>query len=435
VPDDGIARADVPARRREPRPLLPPGTELAIMWALFLGIHFVLAIVNLYSASNPFADVTNVYRTWIGQAWDGRIPGIDTAFVYPLGALGPMALARLLGGPWPFGFGVAWLAIVTALDAIAFARLTMWRPAAPDAVVRRIAAWFWIVFLACLGPISLGRIDAMTIPLAVLAFAGLRRTPVLSAGILTIAAWLKVWTAAPFAVLVVLHRRRASVLASGAIVSLAIVAFAIAAGGWPNVLSFVSEQTGRGLQVESPAAIVPLWLAVAGNPEYHVAYSYEILTVQVSGPGTDLVSNLLTPLMVGGFGGVLVLAAIARRRGTTPYATLLPAAALGATTALILFNKVGSPQFIGWLGPVVVLGLIMNARRFVVPAGLVLVIAAVTQIVYPWDYGAVMSAHVEGAWLLTIRNGLELALFAWCVWALRPRTVAHPAHRGPRSHN
>ena len=42
------------------------------------------------------------------------------------------------------------------------------------------------------------------------------------------------------------------------------------------------------------------------------------------------------------------------RRGV-PGAELLPPLALAITTALILFNKVGSPQFVTWLAVPIVL--------------------------------------------------------------------------------
>lgn len=87
-----------------------------------------------------------------GRGW----VGVDLPWVYPILAAVPM-LISLLGGA--VFFGTVWLALITLLDAAAFAlllRIRRGRGLAP-------AAW-WLGFLVALGPISLGRIDAVTVP-------------------------------------------------------------------------------------------------------------------------------------------------------------------------------------------------------------------------------------------------------------------------------
>ena len=70
---------------------------------------------------------------------------------------------------------------------------------------------------------------------------------------------------------------------------------------------------------------------------------------------------------------------------------VLPALALAITSALILFNKVGSPQFVGWLVVPIVYGMataaIGEGRSFRVPAILAAAIALLTQSFYPYLYG------------------------------------------------
>ncbi|MFP3637330.1 hypothetical protein, partial [Bacillus sp. SIMBA_033] len=51
---------------------------------------------------------------------------------------------------------------------------------------------------------------------------------------------------------------------------------------------------------------------------------------------------------------------------------LLLSGALTLVTAFIVFNKVGSPQFMVWLGPAVAVGLAHDWKRWRVPAAMLI---------------------------------------------------------------
>ena len=93
--------------------------------------------------------------------------------------------------------------MVVLLDAVAFAILLGTRRLART---RRIAAWWWLGFLALLGPIAFGRIDAITVPLAITGLLWAAGRPRVAAALLTIGAWIKVWPAALLVALVVASR-------------------------------------------------------------------------------------------------------------------------------------------------------------------------------------------------------------------------------------
>ena len=114
---------------------------------------------------------------------------------------------------------------------------------------------------------------------------------------------------------------------------------------------------------------------------------------------------------------------------------VLPPLVLALTLAMIIFNKVGSPQFVTWLAVPIVFGLMTHAsglgRSFRVPAALGLVIAGLTQAFYPYLYSDVIAAKLPIVMVLTARNLLYVALFAWAVVALaevvrRPRGDESP---------
>ncbi|MCU1438677.1 MAG: hypothetical protein JWP66_1764 [Naasia sp.] len=391
-------------------------------WAAFAVVHVVLGAINLLDAVHlPFGDVVNVYRFWMDWARDtGVLVGIDTTWVYPVGALLPMGAAYLLGSE---AYGVVWLAMVTALDALAFGALLRRSPA---------AAWWWVAFLAALGPIAVARLDAVTAPLAILGLLALERRPVVAGVLLALGAWIKVWPAAVLAAALVGVRRRLHLLAGALGLSAAILAAALVAGSGANVLGFVVEQGSRGLQVEAPVSALWLWQAVLGLAGSRIYYDTDILTYQVFGPGAFETAAVMTPLLVLAVAAVGLVAARGLRRGVEPGALLVPLT-LALVTTLIVVNKVGSPQFVGWLAAPVILGLVAGQRALGAPAVPVLGIAVLTQIVYPWAYGPLIGADPLPAAVLTARNLGLVALLVLAVTALwrLPAAHSHPATTVP----
>ena len=94
---------------------------------------------------------------------------------------------------------------------------------------------------------------------------------------------------------------------------------------------------------------------------------------------------------------------------------------------------VGSPQLASWVVVPVILGLLLQRRggeRFVVPAVLALAIAASTQLVYPVLYERLLALDPALVLVLTVRNLLYLALWAWAVSRLA-RMLGDPRRSNP----
>lgn len=404
-----VERVDRAATGRGIRRLIAGRSAL---WIAFAIVHAGLAALNLYAPGWPLGDVTGVYRIWAENAANGYLRmGIDAPWVYPILAFAPMAASLAFGDAW---FGQTWLLIVTVLDAVAFrvllgdARLSR---------TRRIAAWWWLGFLALLGPIALGRIDAVTVPFAMLGLIWAAGRPRVAAVLLTVGAWIKVWPAALVAALVIAVRRRGEVVMIALSLSLGILGVSLLAGAGANTIGFVAEQAGRGLQVEAPLAVGWLWAIVAGaDPAtVYIDYSRDILTYQVYGPGVETAAWLTTPLLAVGVAVVVAVGVRAARRGAV-LGLLLPPLSLAFVVVLMLGNKVGSPQFVTWLAAPIVLGLVLRPGRFLVPAMLSAAVAALTQLIYPYWYGWLLAADPAFVLLLTVKAGLLVALL---VWALR----------------
>ena len=385
-----------------------------ILHSRFLWFAFVLISVWLgwqgYKAESvPYGDVSFVYEYWAGQAVGGAgIVGLDSQWVYPAAALVPVLLPLLAGpGLYPIG----WIVLVTALNAGAFAYLLYSAIASKRNTLQRTAAWWWLAFLLMLGPISVARLDSIVTPLAIVGLLIAVQRPAIAGALLAVATWIKVWPAALIAAALVAVNKRKTVFISVVITSVVIVAIAIIMGGAANIFSFLGEQTGRGLQIEAPLATPFLWLASFHEQGYAVYYDSVILTFQVMGDGTGTVAELSSVLLGIGFLGTLGWGIWLHRKGSSP-SHVLPAVALTLTMVLIVFNKVGSPQYIGWLAAPIIAGLVLEQKRFVAPAVIALVLAALTQAFYPYLYSGLIEVKPLELTFLTLRNTGELVLMA-----------------------
>lgn len=399
--------------------------HLVALWSAFGLVHLFTAVAGWLYPSQPMGDVVLVYEPWSSAALSGgAIVGVTETWVYPQLALVPMLLAKILSTPLIAVMGasgaylIAWAVLVTVLDAIAFAVLVGRSPSQP----RRMAAWFWITALLLLGPIAMYRIDAITVPLAVIGGLWLARRPAAAAALLAIGAWIKIWPGALLVAAVVAARSRMRVLLTAAAVSAAVVVVLVAFGADAEIFGFLTEQTGRGLQIEAVAATPFLWLAIAGAAR--IEYSFDILTFQISAQGADAVSAVLTPLMAVFVVLITVIGALKASRGAS-FARLFPPLALSLVTTLIVANKVGSPQFQTWLIAPAVLWLVLDRTRAAAPALLVLALCALTCLIYPLSYDALLRAETLPVAILTLRNIVLVVLLAVGIRAL----VRVPAHR------
>jgi hypothetical protein len=393
-------------------------TSPIALWGAFVVVHFWLGLLGLAGPGLPLGDVSLVYKFWVQHGFEAhQWVGLDTPWVYPIVALLPMIAAYAFG---PGVYDSTWLSLVMIVDAAGFAVIMAFgrdRRAAP-------VAWWWLALLLFLGPVALGRIDSITAPIAIVGMLCLATAPRLAGVLLAVATWIKVWPAALVAAVLIAIRERARFATGVAAASGVIVVGAFLLGGGEYLLSFVSQQTGRGLQIESGIGTFWMWDSLFHPEHTSIYYDGTILTYQLRGPGVEIAAAIATPLIGIAVAALLVIAVLATRRGV-PAAELLPPLALAITTALIVFNKVGSPQFVTWLAVPIVLGLATRATghgmSFRVPAIIALAIAGLTQIMYPNFYQEVLQSNPVLLLVLSARNLLYVVLLVWAVVALAGR--------------
>ncbi len=406
----------------------------AWLWLVFVLVHGFVGVMGYLMSNGPMGDVYLVYEPWsgcalgIGDYCSGphEIVGITTKWVYPILALVPMILAWAF--EWLVSYTPAWAILVTLIDAIAFALLV------GDARSRgRVAAAsFWLAFMVALGPVGMYRLEGITVPLAIIGCLWLVRRPWWGSVLLAVATWIKVWPAALIAAALFAVRRRGAIIGGAAIVSVVTALTVVALGGGPYLFGFISDQTTRGLQIEAPVSAVYLWFSSLDLFGSRVYYDPGLLTFQVRGPGLDAVIAVMTPLLAITVLAILGVAFWALRRGAR-FVALFPPLALSLVLALIVVNKVGSPQYIAWFVAPLVFALVVDYRAWARPAAFALVIGLLTQIVYPIFYNYLMVA--QPAWgvvlLLTVRNILLVVFLGWVLVRLvrvglaagRPRPV------------
>ncbi|MFS0702361.1 glycosyltransferase 87 family protein [Cellulomonas sp. 179-A 4D5 NHS] len=392
---------------RTPSPSLRSRVALVVA---FLAVHTWLAWLGAVRLPmEAFYDL-ELYRFWMWQGLEtGTWPVLDGDWVYPAGALVPLLVPGLVDAVDTRTYMLAWAALVTLLNGLALVLLLRPRRGAST-----LGAWWWLAFLAALGPVAMGRLDAVVAPLVVVALVLAAQHPAVASALLTVGAWIKVAPGALLLPLVLVTRRPwRDVVLPPAVVCAVVVGAVTLGGGLPHLGSFLAEQGERGLQVESVGA-TPWMVAALVTPAVERRLNEELVTYEVHGPGAQLAADSLGLALVLALAAVTALLWWARRRAGTSVAVeaFVVRGALLVATTLIVFNKVGSPQFVGWLAPPVVVALALRLRGWEVTAVLVLVIAGLTQIVFPTGYNHLLGGDAVVTLALVLRNVLLVALLA-----------------------
>lgn len=343
-------------------------------------IHWAIRIFHDYElrSARPLLLVWSASRLLVFLIWGLFTPETQGDVVYyfqhidAMAALGPEQTMReyptpvlwllwipwLLGGGVQQGYVIAFVLTMLALD-IVFS-LALWHYGGR---LRAHAVVFWSIFVACIGPTIYLRFDVVT---SVLAGASvlllLRRSPFASGALAGLGAAIKLWPALLWPALAGGGRgqRLATSLgfwASGG--SLALVSLLWA--GWDRLVSPLGWQSGRGLQVESVWASIPMLARALGLGDYAVTIS-RFQAFEIYGSGVAVWTAAASVATVLGMIGLVVcFVAWWRRNAGDP---------LGATALILLVvlvmivtNKTFSPQYMIWLGGPAAAGFAILGRR------------------------------------------------------------------------
>lgn len=388
------------------------------LWYAFIGLHAAVfvALTPLMLRGDVEGDLP-LYRSWASHALSGGVwPVFDFSWVYPAGALLPIVLSNVLGESL---YMLVWLVLLTGANAVGLWLLTD----RGRKTVDNGAAWWWLLIVFLLSPVGMLRLEGFSAPLVIAALMTLATRPRAAGVLLAVATWIKVWPAAVIAAVVVASNRRMTVLRTGVVVTVGVVAVVGLAGGLSNLSSFITMQSSRGLQLEAPLSTPWLWMAMLRVPGASIYQNVALATREVMGPGDGWAINSSTEFMFGVIIALVAILAVATFGipGARPTARpvvrdefqLVLVGALALTTAFVVFNKVGSPQYMLWIAPIVAVGLLVRPRTFHVPAVLMGWIAGLTTLVFPILYLALIDLNPIAVLTLAARNVLVIVLFGW----------------------
>ncbi|GAA4095443.1 glycosyltransferase 87 family protein [Nocardioides kongjuensis] len=403
------------------------------LWAWWGLTRLTLVVLLMTGESGSISDL-NYYRASLDDLGAEGVGG--TLAEYPVPAFlllaAPYGLLSLAGATG--AYHVLVLLLLLLLDAGFL-----------SALVRRggrgMPAVLWLAATPALGAISYARFDLVPGVLVALALFALVDAPRRAAVLAVLATGVKYSPALVLPGLAAPAASRARVVLSGAVAGLGLVVVSVAVGGWDRIVSPLTYQGDRGLQIESVAATPAMlrWAVAPGDAAISFAPS---LAWEIDGPWTEallrvstVVTVLLAAVLVALWG--LAWTRIPDARAGLPAAVWLT---VGALSAFVVSGKVLSPQYLLWLLPVACAGLALldgaDRRRLARWTIVLLVAALLSHVLYPHAYRAFIEAHsgwsVPAVGVLALRN---LLLAGLCVTALAAAWQAiRRVPRRPRDH-
>jgi len=278
----------------------------------------------------------DAYAWWSATILQTQQLPNDTGWQYPPGAAFLFLLPRLFVTPYQITFVV----LLFAFDAAAtFALVRL-----AQRTNRWLGVWFWILAITMTGNLAFLRFDI--IPTAVVLvglcmFAASGSNYAFGA-VIGLAAAIKVWPVLLLTAASTTPRLLRQVTAAGIVV---VAVFGAAHLLFGNPLAFISNQTGRGLEIESIAG-TPwyIWELVTGQP---VVSAIRNGSAEIVDPIADTVAHVLVGAMI------LLSVAIAlwwwRARDQKRTVAASIDAVFAFTLLYILVSEVLSPQYLIWL--------------------------------------------------------------------------------------
>jgi len=360
------------------------------------------------AAGDPFGDVRYVYDAWISNMRLGSyILGITDPWVYPYPAQVPLWLADLIS---PTDYLSGWYLVVVNTNMLLIAYVLGWG----KAMQRAKAVWFFIGCVFLIGPVAIGRLEVFSTALTVLgAVAFYENKQSKSIQLFNLATWIKVSPMATLASVFVVTDQKKKFIINILIATTVIVGIGLILGGREELFSFIGMQSGRGIQVESSIAVIWLFAILFGIPGVKTYYDNEIVTFQISGFGVSEVASVMTYVQFLALGITIWLGFRAKKNGAdrnTLFAWLI----LTATLDLLVFNKVGSPQYQLWVVGAAFFGILAKTTHWKMVTWITVITSALSWLIFPIYYGDLLDGAPLGVGLLVLRN---LGIIAILVYA------------------
>jgi hypothetical protein len=385
------------------------------VWLVTRGIviGYTLTPRGISRATGGKRDI-GLYELWTDQIVHGAFPAHDVRWQYPPLAGPVLALARLLPGDYIHGF----LTLALAMDLAVLLMLLRFRD-------HLTGAWVWTVAIFLLGSTVYLRYDLFVTVPAVAALLVLPRYRLFGA-LASVGALLKIWPA-----LLVLSLPRDRRLLRGGVAFGVVAALILLVSHFfaRNMMTFVHNQGGRGMEVEA-VAITPFQIARAFFG-WHAPVKYRYGSVQLIAPQADTVASLC---VFATLIGLMIVAYAAWRRSPAEWTPGLGAdIALAAVLVSVITSRVLSPQYLVWLIGLGAVCLVRADTRMRLPVLLIVLAAPLTFYNFPWQWGGFLRAHTLPTLLFVLRNTLLVAATVLAVVRIWPSGQRRPPSSSTQS--
>jgi hypothetical protein len=345
---------------------------------------------------NVTGDV-ELYEFWADQIAEGRSPYTDVPVQYPPGLL-PFILAPETLGDL-LSYRTSLIGLMVIVDALGLIGLVL--------IAYRqgslLGPWIWVIAVPLIGPLVYLRLDLVPAVATIWAVERLSRGAWAGAG-----AWLGLGTAAKLypalllpAAFICSPKRRRFLIGACVVLALTLLPFVLSPRGLiHNVLEY---HAGRDIHIESSWGLL---LLVGSKLGLNVSVGFSAESFNVLSPFSSAVRILALVSIVLTIGVASWFAARVLRRGDAVGLTGLMYATLAMSIAL---STVFSPQFILWMLAPGAAALCSTGTSLRTPVLLLVPIAALTQWLYPFEYGHLLAVDAGGLLLLALRNLLVLA--------------------------
>jgi hypothetical protein len=376
--------------------------------ALLAGVFIATRVLGAWWADHPdrygstqFSIATDItlYESWAQRiVVQGKAPYSEVAIEYPPGIL-PFVLGPQIGFYETTFYRCRFITLMLLVDVAGL--IGLWRIARRSGSV--MGLWLWTVLLPLLGPLVYARLDLIAATATIWAIERASRNSWLGAGVLLgYGGMVKVY---PLLLLplafVTSSRRRQFVL--GAAVSTLLPLAVLAGALGPLFRCVILYHAARGISMESMWGALLLVSSKLGHDvQYRFAYGTLLVQSDLSSP----LKWLGTLLMLCAIGASTLLARRHASRGDVQALANF----MFATLAIIMgVSTVSSPQFVTWLSALGAVALCFRDQPLRGPVMLLIPIAAITQLLYPFNYDQVVARTPLGLFLLMLRNLMILS--------------------------
>lgn len=365
----------------------------------------------LFSTGKAFSD-TYIYRDWAEEsARQGKWLGINENWVYPTLAFIPLIISNCLGKNI---FLALWLIVIIILN---FTALFIIIYNNKQRIMHKnnktiYTLWIWLLFISLLSLLYFMRIEGITAPIVLIVLMYKFTKPMLSTILLNVVIWIKLWPMAIFVSYFIITKKKMTVIYTTVIFYILLFFLCIFLKGKLYYLfSFIKFQNLRGMQVESIFSTPFLWMFSLNIKNITVHMNESINSVEIYGLNFLNLEYVIYFFFILALSINVLVTLINFNKNVYCKNNLFLISSFNIICSLIVFNKVGSPQFMIWLMPNIIAGLLQFFKFWKSFASVFFVIILCTYIIYPLFYEKLICGNIVVVSILTLRNILILVLY------------------------